>query len=58
MLGTAQGGGSSAKQVTYNGHPLYTFTGDTKPGQTNGQGLNQFGALWFVVNAQGKEVTS
>lgn len=33
-------------QVTYNGAPLYLFTGDTQPGQTNGQGyLN----LWYVV---------
>jgi len=33
-------------QVEYNGHPLYTFSGDTAPGQTNGEGL--FG-MWFVA---------
>lgn len=33
-------------QVTYNGMPLYRYAGDSKPGDTNGQG---FGGLWFVV---------
>jgi len=33
-------------QVTYNGMPLYRYGGDSKPGDTNGQG---FGGLWFVV---------
>jgi predicted lipoprotein with Yx(FWY)xxD motif len=33
-------------EVTYNHHPLYYFVGDRKPGQTTGQGLNQFGAPW------------
>ena len=31
------------KQVTYNGHPLYTFIGDSSPGDTSGQGVNAFG---------------
>jgi predicted lipoprotein with Yx(FWY)xxD motif len=35
------------KQVMYNGHPLYYFAKDTKPGDTNGQGV---GVKWFVVN--------
>lgn len=43
-------------QVTYNGHPLYLYQGDSKPGDTNGQGLDQFGAKWFVLDADGKEV--
>ncbi|AZM46268.1 hypothetical protein DMB38_10965 [Streptomyces sp. WAC 06738] len=43
-------------QVTYDGHPLYRFQGDSKAGDTNGQGLNQFGAKWFVLDADGKEV--
>jgi predicted lipoprotein with Yx(FWY)xxD motif len=34
------------KQVTYGGHPLYYFHGDTAPGQTKGQGL---GGVWFLV---------
>ncbi|MET7271261.1 hypothetical protein ABZS59_08735 [Streptomyces flaveolus] len=45
-----------AEQVTYNGHPLYYYAGDTEPGQTNGQGLDQFGAVWYVVDAKGKQV--
>ncbi|MEW1860251.1 hypothetical protein OG896_32320 [Streptomyces sp. NBC_00669] len=57
LLGTAKRSGG-ATQVSYNGHPLYYYVGDTKAGQTNGQGLNQFGALWYVVNAKGKQVTS
>ncbi|WP_069467761.1 COG4315 family predicted lipoprotein [Actinacidiphila rubida] len=46
-----------SKQVTYNGHPLYTFSGDSKAGQTNGQGLNAFGAKWYVVGTNGKQIT-
>lgn len=57
LLGTATRSGG-VKQATYNGHPLYLYIGDTKAGQSNGQGLNQFGALWYVVNAKGKQVTS
>jgi len=44
-------------QVTYNGHPLYTFTGDQKAGDTNGQGLNNFGASWFVLSPSGNQIT-
>jgi len=43
-------------EVTYNGHPLYYFVSDGKPGQTTGQGVNQFGAPWWVISASGKEV--
>ena len=43
-------------QVTYNGHPLYRFTGDQKPGDTNGQGLNFFGGLWYVLSSSGNEI--
>ncbi|SEG88411.1 Predicted lipoprotein with conserved Yx(FWY)xxD motif [Actinacidiphila yanglinensis] len=46
-----------SKQVTYNGHPLYTFSGDKKAGQTNGQGLKVFGAKWYVVGTNGKQIT-
>jgi predicted lipoprotein with Yx(FWY)xxD motif len=46
-----------AEQVTYNGHPLYYYAGDAKAGQTNGQGLDQFGAVWYVLDAKGKQVT-
>ncbi|MER5472556.1 hypothetical protein [Streptomyces sp. NPDC002685] len=46
-----------SKQVTYNGHPLYTFADDTKAGQTNGQGLDAFGAKWYVLGTDGKAIT-
>jgi predicted lipoprotein with Yx(FWY)xxD motif len=44
-------------QVTYNGHPLYLFTGDTKAGETNGEGVNAFGASWYAVSPAGNQVT-
>ena len=44
------------KQVTYNGHPLYYFSGDKKAGQANGEGLNFFGAKWYVLAKSGKKV--
>jgi predicted lipoprotein with Yx(FWY)xxD motif len=43
-------------EVTYNGHPLYYFVTDKKPGQTTGQGVNQFGAPWWVLSAAGREI--
>ena len=43
-------------QVVYNGHPLYLFAGDSKVGEANGQGLNQFGASWYVVDPKGNKV--
>jgi predicted lipoprotein with Yx(FWY)xxD motif len=52
---TARSDGMS--QVTYNGHPLYRFGGDRKAGQANGQGLNAFGASWFVVSPAGNQIT-
>jgi predicted lipoprotein with Yx(FWY)xxD motif len=45
-------------QVTYNGHPLYGFQGDTKPGDTTGQGNPGFGAPWYVVSPAGNEITT
>jgi predicted lipoprotein with Yx(FWY)xxD motif len=43
-------------QVTYHGHPLYTYTGDQNPGDTNGQGLTVFGGGWFVLSPVGDQV--
>ena len=45
-------------QVTYNHHPLYTFAKDKSKGQTNGEGLNAFGALWYAVSPAGSTVVS
>jgi predicted lipoprotein with Yx(FWY)xxD motif len=44
-------------EVTYNGHPLYYYAGDTAAGDTTGQDINQFGALWYVLTADGMQVT-
>ena len=43
-------------QVTYNHHPLYTFVQDTSKGQTNGEGVNAFGAEWDALSAAGAKV--
>jgi predicted lipoprotein with Yx(FWY)xxD motif len=51
-------GPSGIRQVTYNGHPLYYYVGDSAPGSTRGQGLNEFGALWHVLGPAGSAVTS
>ena len=40
-------------QATYDGHPLYTYVGDTAPGQNKGNGLNLSGGLWHEVTVSG-----
>lgn len=45
-------------QLAFHGHPLYTFTGDTHPGQANGNGVNAFGGLWHEVPASGSAAPS
>ncbi|HEX2086153.1 MAG TPA: hypothetical protein VHF89_10760 [Solirubrobacteraceae bacterium] len=47
---------TNGKQVTYDGHPLYYFAGDQKPGETNGEGLDEFGGAWYVVAPSGQPV--
>ena len=42
-----------SKQSTYNGHPLYTYTADTAPGQANGNGINVNGGVWREITACG-----
>ncbi len=44
------------RQVTYKGHPLYRFSEDRKPGQTNGEGINEFGGEWDLVSPAGASV--
>jgi len=51
-LGTITRSDGSA-QATYNGHPLYTYTADTAPGQANGNGINASGGVWHEVTASG-----
>jgi predicted lipoprotein with Yx(FWY)xxD motif len=55
MLGTRKRR-NGMLQVTYNGHPLYTYSGDAKAGQTNGQGSNAFGGAWYVLSPAGKKI--
>jgi predicted lipoprotein with Yx(FWY)xxD motif len=43
-------------EATYAGHPLYTYAGDSKPGDTRGQGLDQFGAEWYVLAPSGHKI--
>jgi predicted lipoprotein with Yx(FWY)xxD motif len=45
------------KQVTYDGHPLYYFAGDSGPGQTNGQDSTAFGAKWWLLTPAGAAIT-
>lgn len=56
LLGTTSRTDGS-KQVTYHGHPLYYYVSDgSKAGSTAGQGLNQFGAGWYVLSPAGSKV--
>lgn len=52
---TRSGGG---KQVTYDGHPLYYYAGDSGSGATNGQGNDGFGAKWWLVAPSGSAITA
>jgi predicted lipoprotein with Yx(FWY)xxD motif len=56
-LGTTTRSGGT-RQVTYNGHPLYLFIKDQKPGQTNGQGVTAFGAPWFALTSSGNQAST
>ena len=49
------GGG---KQVTYDGHALYYFAGDSSAAQTSGQGSDSFGAKWWLVAPAGTQITA
>jgi predicted lipoprotein with Yx(FWY)xxD motif len=46
------------KQVTYDGHALYFFAGDSAAGQTSGQGSDSFGAPWWLVAPSGAKITA
>ena len=50
--------GDGTTEVTYNGHPLYTFAGDSAPGETSGQGSDAFGAEWYALSAAGTPIES
>ena len=66
---TASGGAKSSdlgtitrpdgtKQVTYDGHPLYLFSGDSGSGMASGQGNDGFGAKWWLVSPSGSDITA
>jgi predicted lipoprotein with Yx(FWY)xxD motif len=55
LLGTTKRANGKL-QVTYRGHPLYRFALDKNAGQTKGEGLNNFGAEWYVVSAAGAKI--
>jgi predicted lipoprotein with Yx(FWY)xxD motif len=44
-------------QVTFDGHPLYLFTGDKAAGDVNGQGVDAFGAKWYALTPAGKQAS-
>jgi predicted lipoprotein with Yx(FWY)xxD motif len=54
MLGTTERK-DGTMQVTYNGHPLYTFAEDKKPGEANGNDFKAFGAQWYALMPNGEE---
>jgi predicted lipoprotein with Yx(FWY)xxD motif len=45
-------------QATYDGHPLYTYVGDTAAGMVTGNGLNLSGGLWWAATPSGAELSS
>jgi predicted lipoprotein with Yx(FWY)xxD motif len=55
-LGTATANGGA--QVTVNGAPVYRFSIDKKPGDTNGEGISSFGGTWHTVAATGTTVAT
>ena len=57
LIGTTRRRNGSV-QVTYAGHPLYRYAGDTGPGETNGAGLLDFGAGWDPISPAGKKIES
>jgi predicted lipoprotein with Yx(FWY)xxD motif len=57
LLGTTRRA-DGRMQVTYRHHPLYRYAGDSAKGQTNGQGLNASGGLWWVLSPAGNKIAS
>ena len=55
LLGTTTRTDDHATQVTYDGHPLYYYSGDAKPGDVNGEGLM---SIWYVLSPSGSAITS
>jgi predicted lipoprotein with Yx(FWY)xxD motif len=49
---------TSGSQVTVAGHPVYTYTADSGPGQATGQGVQSFGGTWWVLDSAGNLMTA
>jgi predicted lipoprotein with Yx(FWY)xxD motif len=56
-LGTITRSGGS-RQVAYNGHPVYLYVGDKKPGDVNGEAVTAFGAAWFALTPSGSQISA
>ncbi len=57
LLGTVKNSAGDL-YVTYDGWPLYTYAGDSGPGQANGEAITGFGGTWYVLSTSGSPVTS
>lgn len=57
LVGTTMRSDGS-KEVTYNGHPLYRYSGDAAAGDVNGEGINSFGGHWWALSPAGSPVMS
>jgi predicted lipoprotein with Yx(FWY)xxD motif len=58
LLGTDPDPTGGPAVVTYDGWPLYTYTDDTKAGQTNGEGIYLDGGYWWVIAPSGQPITT
>jgi predicted lipoprotein with Yx(FWY)xxD motif len=47
-----------SRQVTYGGHPVYTYNLDVTPGMVTGQAIDQDGGLWYALDAAGRQITT
>jgi predicted lipoprotein with Yx(FWY)xxD motif len=57
QLGTITGSNGQV-QATYDGHPLYTYKGDSSPGMVTGNGLNLSGGLWWAMTPTAAKLSS
>lgn len=57
LLGTVKNS-AGEMYVVYHGWPLYTYSGDSAPGQANGEGITAFGGTWYVLSTSGNPVMS
>jgi predicted lipoprotein with Yx(FWY)xxD motif len=58
LLGSDRDPAGGSRVVTYNGWPLYAYTGDVAPGQVTGQGIDLNGGDWYLIRPSGQPVTT